>query len=139
MKFLPVTRVFAVLAICAVVILSSCGFSVESRTELLTEGTWKFQSFTNPDLDATDLAFTTAFLSLTEYDYSDDGTYVTTFADTLFDPTTGTWELNDDATVITQDKGTDDEISADIIELTKETFSYSFTDSTGLNTLTFQQ
>lgn len=139
MKFSPVNRVFAVLMLSAVVVLSSCGITVESRTELLTAGTWSFLSYTNPDADPVDVAFATAFLSLAQYDYSDNGTYTITFTDTLFDPTTGTWEFSADATMITQDKGTDDEITADIVDLTKETFSFSYSDSTGLNTLTWKQ
>lgn len=139
MNFSHVSRVSAVLMLFAVAILSSCGITVESRTELLTEGSWKFQSYTNPDADPAELAFATAILSLAEVDFSDNGTYTITFSDTIFDPTTGTWEFSDDAMMFIQDKGTDDEISSDIIDLTKETFSYSFTDSSGFNTLTWQQ
>lgn len=139
MNFSPVNRVFAVLMLSAVAILSSCGITVESRTELLTEGSWTFESFTNPDADAIEVAFITAIFTGAEADFSDNGTYVITLADSLFDATTGTWEFNEDATMFIQDKGTDDEITSDIIDLTKETFSFSYSDSTGLNTLTWVQ
>ncbi len=139
MNFSHVSRVSAVLMLFAVAILSSCGITVESRTELLTEGSWTFQSYTNPDADAAIVAFATAIFTGAEADFSDNGTYTITLADTAFDVTTGTWEFSDDATMFIQDKGTDDESTSDIIDLTKETFSYSYSDSTGLNTLTWVQ
>lgn len=139
MNFSPVNRVFAVLMLSAVVVLSSCGITVESRTELLTEGPWTFQSYTNPDADAAIVAFAVAVFTGAEADFSESGSYTITFADSIFDPTTGTWEFSDDAEMFIQDKGTDDEITSDIIDLSKETFSFSYTDSTGLNTLTWVQ
>lgn len=139
MNFSHVSRVSAVLMLFAVAILSSCAITVESRTELLTEGSWTFQSFTNPDADALEVAFVTAIFTGAEADFSENGTYTIMFADSIFDATTGTWEFNEDATEFIQDKGTDDEITSDIIDLTKETFSFSYSDSTGLSTLTWIQ
>lgn len=137
MNFSPVNRVFAVLMLSAVAILSSCGITVESRTELLTDGPWSFQSYTNPDAEPALVAFAVAIFTGAEADFSENGSYTITLADSSFDQTTGTWEFSDDATMFIQDKGTDDEITADIIDLTKETFSFSYSDSTGLNTLTW--
>lgn len=137
MKNSPVMRVAGALMIASVLFLSSCQDIFESRTELLTEGPWSFQSFQNPDLDATERAFITAIFSLTTWDYMANGTYSISFADTTFSADDGTWEFNDDASVITQDKGTDDEAMLNILELSETTLSYTFDDSTGTNTLTW--
>lgn len=139
MNFSSVNRVSAVLMLFAVAILSSCGITLESRTELLTAGPWTFQSFTNPDAEATQVAFIRAIFTGAEANFSEDGTYTITLADSLFDVTTGTWEFSEDATMFIQDKGTGEENTSDIIELTKETFSFAYSDTTGLNTLTWVQ
>ena len=136
MKISPVIRAIAIVSLFGTLVLSSCADIVESRTELLTNGPWKVQSLSNPDLDATTLAFYQAFLSLVEYEYFDDGTYTVTLADTsLGSPDAGTWAFNDDASMLTTDRGTADEEQYTIVDLTKESLTYSYDDSTGTTTI----
>lgn len=121
--------------IASVLFLSSCQDMFESRTDLLTDGVWSFQSFQNPDLGSAEKALITAIFSLASWDYMADGTYSIAFADTALSADGGTWEFNDDASVLTHDKGTDDEALLNIVDLTESTLSYSYDDSTGTNTL----
>lgn len=137
MKNSPIFRVGTALMIASVLFLSSCQDIFESRSELLTDGPWSFQSFQNPDMDPTERAFITAIFSLASWDYMDNGTYSITFSDTTFGADDGTWEFNDDASVLTQDKGTSDEAVLNITDLSETTLSYTYDDSTGTNTLTW--
>ncbi|MDP5172845.1 MAG: hypothetical protein NWR72_21580 [Bacteroidia bacterium] len=137
MKNSHVIRVTAILLLFGAGILSSCGVNVEFRTDLLTDGTWKIESLTSPDADPAILAFSKALLSLAEYDYSTNGTYEIIFADTSFSADPGTWEFSD-VGLLYLDRGTDDEQTLTIHELTKDNLEYTTTDSSGTYTFVWK-
>ena len=138
MKNSHVIRVTAILLLFGAGILSSCGVTVEGRTELLTDGTWKIESLTSPDADPAILAFSQALLSLAEYDYSTNGTYEIIFADTTFSSDPGTWAFSDDAGILYLDRGTSEEQTLTINELTKDNLEYTATDSSGTYTFVWK-
>lgn len=81
----------------------------KSRTDLLTQHTWKIKSGTPADHALVESALEAGI----EYSFKKDGTV--TIIDLRSDePIAGTWEFNDDETKIISDKGTDYETTSDI-------------------------
>lgn len=120
-------------------LLSGCTTQLETRTTHLTSGTWQFQSLSNPDLDSDTRDFFNALLSLADFNYMEDGTYLLTFADSTLDNANGTWRFNNDATQLILDEGTDDETINTIIDLSEQLLVFSYMDSLGTNELTYIQ
>lgn len=120
-------------------LLSGCATQLETRTTFLTSGIWQFQSVENPALDQDTKDFYAALLGLADFQFLEDGTYEVVYEPNTFDDYVGTWEFNDDATVLTLDAGTADETANTIVELTEQTLVFTFVDSTGTNELTYIQ
>ncbi|MEM9986882.1 MAG: hypothetical protein AAF804_17450 [Bacteroidota bacterium] len=117
--------------------LSGCADILETRTEILTSGTWEFQSISNPDFDSDTQELYTGILSLATLTYLADGTYEVEFEPNTFEDYTGTWSFNDDASVITIEAGTSDEEDFNVIDLSEGLFRYTYQDSLGTSTVTY--
>ena len=116
---------------------TGCADVLETRTDHLTNGAWKIQDVNNPGFDTETRDFYLALLGLIETSYLEDGTYDAIFPAGGFDDYSGTWDFNEDASVLTIDKGTDDETVATIVDLSKEILVYTFSDSLGTTELSF--
>lgn len=81
----------------------------KSRTDLLTQHTWKIESGTPADHALVESAMDAAI----EYSFKKDGT-LTAIDSRVEEPIVGTWEFNSDETKIISDKGTDHETTSDI-------------------------
>lgn len=101
----------------------------KSRTDLLTQHTWKIKSGTPADH-----AFVISAMSAgVEYSFKKDGT-LTTIDSRIDEPIIGTWEFNSDETKIIADKGTDYETTSDISIL--DDSSLEFKSTSGSQTIT---
>ncbi len=117
-------------------ILSSCADILETRTEILTSGTWEFESISNPDFDSDTQELFEGILGLATWTYLADGTYEVEFEPNTFDDYTGTWSFNDDASVLTIDEGNDAEVF-NILDLSDNMLRYTYVDSLGTSTVTY--
>jgi hypothetical protein len=92
-----------------------------TKKEMLTK-TWKIQSLTANGQQMPDSFFVNSRLT-----FKADGTYTETDGS---DTDTGTWEFTDNDTKILMDKGTSDEQSADILELSSSKLRMKETEDT---------
>lgn len=108
-----------------------------SNTELLTAEPWKLTDLTSTDADPTIVAITKAFLSLSEFDYMEDGTFTINFVDSTLTSEGGTWNFTDDESKLVQQQTGEPAETYDIIVLDEDNLSYSWTDSTGTYTFSW--
>ncbi|MEM7371638.1 MAG: hypothetical protein AAF587_23690 [Bacteroidota bacterium] len=131
----PFSRLFVIGVVSALLIFSSCK-EVLTNTELLTQHTWEFSSVEHSDPDPDLKEFYTILLTGITTKFNSDGTYFIDAPDSsLADDSSGPWEFGADETTIIIDKGTADESTSTILDLTESTFSYSITDSLGTATV----
>jgi hypothetical protein len=110
------TKLFAsAVLLVSVALISACGDDnapALSKTQLLTQNTWKFSSVTSTD--ATAQALLALFLTGSEVVFKADKTYNQT---TLLGPSSGKWEFSSGETALILDKGTAEESTGDIVKL----------------------
>lgn len=102
-----------------------------TKTQLLTQNTWKYSSGTSTDPTAQSLL---ALLTGSEYIFKSDKTYTSIFF-TL--STNGKWEFSTDETKLILDKGTTEETSSDIVKLDGTTLELKTVDGSIVTTLTY--
>jgi hypothetical protein len=108
----------------ALFIISSCEKKEEEpdKTALLTNHVWNFDKLTTSSTDPDILLAVNllgALMTGGTLTIAANGTYTMTL---LGLPDAGTWELNDNETTFTLNKGTDDESVQEIIKLTSTVF-----------------
>ena len=103
----------------------------DDKTALLTAHVWKFDKITTTSTDAEiQLAVTlmSAFLTGSTMHFKSDGTYTMSMMNPFtqqLETDSGTWELNAAGTVITIDKGTEDEGESTIVTLTSDVLEHT--------------
>jgi hypothetical protein len=118
------------LSILVIAILSMAGCEKKDdengpdKKALLTAHIWKFESLTTTSTDTqVQLAVNlmAAFMTNATLNISADGTYTMTI---LGESDSGIWELNEDGTKLTIDKGTEDESVQTIVTLTSDVLEF---------------
>lgn len=102
-----------------------------TKTQLLTQNTWKYSSGTSSD-PLGQLAL--AFFSGAEYSFKADKTYSGLL---LTLPIDGKWEFSADETKLILDKGTTEEQTFEIVTLNASAFDYKIVDGSLTLTLKF--
>ena len=112
----------------SVLVLDGCkkndGENGPDTGSLLTAHTWKFATLTTTSSDVTvqaAVAMIAAFLTNATATFSNDGTYSMTI---LGSSGGGTWEMSEDGSTLTLDKGTEDEAAYTISTLTSDVLMY---------------
>jgi len=104
----------SLLLLVSIFLISSCKDDddpVLTKTQLLTQNTWKYSSGTSSDAFAQSLL---AILTGQEYTFKSDKTYSGIL---LGFPTSGTWDFSADESKLILEKGTSDETSSEIVKL----------------------
>jgi hypothetical protein len=130
LRFLPVFFLTLFLA-------TGCADVLKTRTDHLTNGAWKIQDVNNPGFDTDTRDFYLTLLGLVETTYLEDGTYEAVFPAGGFENYSGTWDFNEDASILTIDKDTDDESVGAIVDLSESILVFTISDSLGTTELTY--
>lgn len=113
------TLIFLLILLAGIIGFYSCekDEGKDSVRDLMVNNIWAYDTLEVSDLTNSGLVIAAAFTHLvyenSEYDFNDNGTY--TLTSDLVDED-GVWELVDNKTII-MDKGTDDEVELEILEI----------------------